>query len=70
MSDTEVGTWVGGGRLGAGQGWVLRGRPPQEWEILAHIQQLQERCRSYRLSPRAPVLAALRAQRQLGEEQR
>ncbi|XP_034515926.1 ral guanine nucleotide dissociation stimulator-like 3 [Ailuropoda melanoleuca] len=50
-------------------GWVLRGRPPQEWEILAHIQQLQKRCRSYRLSPRAPVLAALRAQRQLSEEQ-
>ncbi|XP_026337255.1 ral guanine nucleotide dissociation stimulator-like 3 [Ursus arctos] len=41
----------------------------KEWEILAHIQQLQERCRNYRLSPRAPVLAALHAQRQLGEEQ-
>ncbi|XP_027441029.2 ral guanine nucleotide dissociation stimulator-like 3 isoform X9 [Zalophus californianus] len=41
----------------------------KEWEILAHIQQLQKRCRSYCLSPRAPVLAALRTQRQLSEEQ-
>ncbi|XP_058146126.1 ral guanine nucleotide dissociation stimulator-like 3 isoform X2 [Dasypus novemcinctus] len=41
----------------------------KEWEILARIQQLQRRCRSYRLSPRPPVLAALRAQRQLSEEQ-
>ncbi|XP_048954439.1 ral guanine nucleotide dissociation stimulator-like 3 isoform X6 [Canis lupus baileyi] len=41
----------------------------KEWEILAHIQQLQKRCRSYCLSPRAPVLAALRDQRQLSEEQ-
>lgn len=44
--------------------------PPQEWEILAHIQQLQKRCRNYCLSPRAPILAALRAQHQLSEEQR
>ncbi|XP_027944537.1 ral guanine nucleotide dissociation stimulator-like 3 isoform X1 [Eumetopias jubatus] len=41
----------------------------KEWEILAHIQQLQKRCQSYCLSPRAPVLAALRTQRQLSEEQ-
>uniref|UniRef100_M3Y1I4 Ral guanine nucleotide dissociation stimulator like 3 n=1 Tax=Mustela putorius furo TaxID=9669 RepID=M3Y1I4_MUSPF len=41
----------------------------KEWEILAHIQQLQKRCGSYCLSPRAPVLAALRAQCQLSEEQ-
>uniref|UniRef100_A0A8C6A177 Ral guanine nucleotide dissociation stimulator like 3 n=1 Tax=Marmota marmota marmota TaxID=9994 RepID=A0A8C6A177_MARMA len=41
----------------------------KEWEILAHIQQLQRRCRSYSLSPHPPVLAALRAQRQLSEEQ-
>ncbi|XP_029774859.1 ral guanine nucleotide dissociation stimulator-like 3 isoform X4 [Suricata suricatta] len=41
----------------------------KEWEILAHIQQLQKRCRNYRLSPHAPILAALRAQRQLSEEQ-
>uniref|UniRef100_A0A8C5UYK4 Ral guanine nucleotide dissociation stimulator like 3 n=1 Tax=Microcebus murinus TaxID=30608 RepID=A0A8C5UYK4_MICMU len=41
----------------------------KEWEILARIQQLQKRCRSYSLSPRPPVLAALRAQRQLSEEQ-
>ncbi|XP_036089570.1 ral guanine nucleotide dissociation stimulator-like 3 isoform X5 [Rousettus aegyptiacus] len=41
----------------------------KEWEILAHIQQLQRRCRSYCLSPRPPILAALRAQRQLSEEQ-
>ncbi|XP_077715970.1 ral guanine nucleotide dissociation stimulator-like 3 isoform X4 [Canis aureus] len=32
-------------------------------------KQLQKRCRSYCLSPRAPVLAALRDQRQLSEEQ-
>ncbi|XP_054417975.1 ral guanine nucleotide dissociation stimulator-like 3 isoform X1 [Pteronotus mesoamericanus] len=41
----------------------------KEWEVLARIQQLQKRCRSYRLSPCPPVLAALRAQRQLSEEQ-
>ncbi|XP_047557765.1 ral guanine nucleotide dissociation stimulator-like 3 isoform X6 [Lutra lutra] len=41
----------------------------KEWEILAHIQQLQKRCGSYCLSPRTPVLAALRAQCQLSEEQ-
>ncbi|XP_045402330.1 ral guanine nucleotide dissociation stimulator-like 3 isoform X4 [Lemur catta] len=41
----------------------------KEWEILARIQQLQKRCHSYRLSPHPPVLAALRAQRQLSEEQ-
>ncbi|XP_007951826.1 ral guanine nucleotide dissociation stimulator-like 3 [Orycteropus afer afer] len=41
----------------------------KEWEILAHVQQLQKRCRSYRLSPCLPLLAALRAQRQLSEEQ-
>ncbi|XP_073743772.1 ral guanine nucleotide dissociation stimulator-like 3 isoform X2 [Callorhinus ursinus] len=32
-------------------------------------RKLQKRCRSYCLSPRAPVLAALRTQRQLSEEQ-
>ncbi|XP_037361768.1 ral guanine nucleotide dissociation stimulator-like 3 isoform X2 [Talpa occidentalis] len=41
----------------------------KEWEILAHIQQLQKRCQSYCLSPCPPILAALRAQRQLSEEQ-
>ncbi|XP_008584738.1 PREDICTED: ral guanine nucleotide dissociation stimulator-like 3 [Galeopterus variegatus] len=41
----------------------------KEWEILARIQQLQRRCQSYSLSPRPPILAALRAQRQLSEEQ-
>ncbi|MBZ3869087.1 Ral guanine nucleotide dissociation stimulator-like 3 [Sciurus carolinensis] len=41
----------------------------KEWEILAHIQQLQRRCRSYNLSPHPHILAALRAQRQLSEEQ-
>ncbi|KAF5914380.1 hypothetical protein HPG69_000491 [Diceros bicornis minor] len=41
----------------------------EEWEILARIQQLQRRCRSYRLSPHPPILAALRAQQQLSEEQ-
>ncbi|XP_023572837.1 ral guanine nucleotide dissociation stimulator-like 3 isoform X2 [Octodon degus] len=41
----------------------------KEWEILARIQQLQRRCRSYSLRPHPPVLAALRAQRQLSEEQ-
>ncbi|XP_058381629.1 LOW QUALITY PROTEIN: ral guanine nucleotide dissociation stimulator-like 3 [Diceros bicornis minor] len=41
----------------------------KEWEILARIQQLQRRCRSYRLSPHPPILAALRAQQQLSEEQ-
>lgn len=41
----------------------------KEWEILARIQQLQRRCRSYSLCPRPPVLAALRAQHQLSEEQ-
>uniref|UniRef100_G3TV63 Ral guanine nucleotide dissociation stimulator like 3 n=1 Tax=Loxodonta africana TaxID=9785 RepID=G3TV63_LOXAF len=41
----------------------------KEWEILAQIQQLQRRCQSYCLSPRLPILAALRAQRQLSEEQ-
>ncbi|KAF6307061.1 ral guanine nucleotide dissociation stimulator like 3 [Rhinolophus ferrumequinum] len=41
----------------------------KEWEILAHIQQLQRRCRGYCLSPRPPILATLRAQRQLSEEQ-
>ncbi|KAI4584642.1 hypothetical protein MJG53_020685, partial [Ovis ammon polii x Ovis aries] len=43
--------------------------PPQEWEILARIQQLQRRCQSYCLSPRPPILAALRAQHKLSEEQ-
>ncbi|XP_060001064.1 ral guanine nucleotide dissociation stimulator-like 3 isoform X6 [Lagenorhynchus albirostris] len=43
--------------------------PPQEWEILAHIQQLQRRCQSYCLSSHLPILAALRTQRQLSEEQ-
>ncbi|XP_054983815.1 ral guanine nucleotide dissociation stimulator-like 3 [Sorex araneus] len=41
----------------------------KEWEVLARIQQLQKRCDRYCLSPRPPVLAALRAQRQLSEEQ-
>ncbi|XP_036859390.1 ral guanine nucleotide dissociation stimulator-like 3 isoform X6 [Manis javanica] len=41
----------------------------KEWEILARIQHLQRRCRSYCLSPCPPILAALRAQRQLSEEQ-
>ncbi|XP_055457423.1 ral guanine nucleotide dissociation stimulator-like 3 isoform X1 [Psammomys obesus] len=41
----------------------------KEWEILARIQQLQQRCRHYSLSPRPAILAALRAQRQLSEEQ-
>ncbi|XP_012974892.1 ral guanine nucleotide dissociation stimulator-like 3 isoform X2 [Mesocricetus auratus] len=41
----------------------------KEWEILARIQQLQQRCQLYSLSPRPPVLAALRAQHQLSEEQ-
>uniref|UniRef100_G1RPR0 Ral guanine nucleotide dissociation stimulator like 3 n=1 Tax=Nomascus leucogenys TaxID=61853 RepID=G1RPR0_NOMLE len=36
-------------------------------EIL--FQQLQRRCQSYTLSPHPPILAALRAQRQLTEEQ-
>lgn len=55
---------------GAGSGPGSQRLPPQEWEILARIQQLQRRCRSYSLSPHPPVLAALRAQRQLSEEQR
>ncbi|XP_048198193.1 ral guanine nucleotide dissociation stimulator-like 3 [Perognathus longimembris pacificus] len=41
----------------------------KEWEILAQIQQLQRRCRSYSLSPCPPIMAALEAQRQLSEEQ-
>ncbi|XP_059123469.1 ral guanine nucleotide dissociation stimulator-like 3 [Peromyscus eremicus] len=41
----------------------------KEWEILARIQQLQHRCQFYSLSPHPPILAALRAQRQLSEEQ-
>lgn len=41
----------------------------KEWEVLARIQQLQRRCGRYCLNPRPPVLAALRAQRQLSEEQ-
>ncbi|ELK17815.1 Ral guanine nucleotide dissociation stimulator-like 3, partial [Pteropus alecto] len=41
----------------------------KEWEILARIQQLQRRCRNYCLSARPPILAALRAQHQLSEEQ-
>ncbi|GAB1293960.1 Ral guanine nucleotide dissociation stimulator-like 3 [Apodemus speciosus] len=41
----------------------------RKWEILARIQQLQQRCQRYSLSPHPPVLAALRAQRQLSEEQ-
>nr|XP_013005396.1 ral guanine nucleotide dissociation stimulator-like 3 [Cavia porcellus] len=41
----------------------------KEWEILARIQQLQRRCQSYGLHPCPPILAALRAQRQLSEEQ-
>ncbi|XP_036049375.1 ral guanine nucleotide dissociation stimulator-like 3 isoform X12 [Onychomys torridus] len=41
----------------------------KEWEILARIQQLQHRCQFYSLSSRPPILAALRAQRQLSEEQ-
>ncbi|KAK1342742.1 hypothetical protein QTO34_015508 [Cnephaeus nilssonii] len=62
------------GEYGRGQGGIRAGmrsqKPyPQEWEILARIQQLQKRCRSYCLSPCPPILAALRAQRQLSEEQ-
>uniref|UniRef100_H0XEE1 Ral guanine nucleotide dissociation stimulator like 3 n=1 Tax=Otolemur garnettii TaxID=30611 RepID=H0XEE1_OTOGA len=41
----------------------------KEWEILARIQQLQRRCRSYSLSPCPTILAALHAQHQLSEEQ-
>ncbi|XP_006063960.3 ral guanine nucleotide dissociation stimulator-like 3 isoform X5 [Bubalus bubalis] len=41
----------------------------KEWEILARIQQLQRRCQSYCLSPHPPILAALRAQHKLSEEQ-
>lgn len=41
----------------------------KEWEVLARIQQLQRRCGLYRLSPKPEVLAALRSQRQLSEEQ-
>ncbi|XP_006898917.1 PREDICTED: ral guanine nucleotide dissociation stimulator-like 3 [Elephantulus edwardii] len=41
----------------------------KEWEILGRIQQLQRRCRTYCLSPCLPFVAALRAQRQLSEEQ-
>ncbi|XP_021100471.1 ral guanine nucleotide dissociation stimulator-like 3 isoform X14 [Heterocephalus glaber] len=55
-----------------GWGWDGEGSqrpPPQEWEILARIQQLQRRCRSYSLCPHPPILAALQAQRQLSEEQ-
>lgn len=61
---------MGGTGWGQGQGSFSEAPPPQEWEILAHIQQLQKRCRNYCLSPRAPILVALRAQRQLSEEQR
>lgn len=56
---------------GGSRAWVGSQKPlPQEWEILARIQQLQRRCRGYCLSPRPPILATLRAQRQLSEEQR
>ncbi|XP_012585048.1 PREDICTED: ral guanine nucleotide dissociation stimulator-like 3 isoform X2 [Condylura cristata] len=41
----------------------------KEWEILAHIQQLQKRCQSYCLKPCPRILAALHVQRQLTEEQ-
>ncbi|KAL1782429.1 ral guanine nucleotide dissociation stimulator-like 3 [Sigmodon hispidus] len=41
----------------------------KEWEILARIQQLQHRCQLYSLSSHPSVLAALRAQRQLSEDQ-
>ncbi|XP_053442449.1 ral guanine nucleotide dissociation stimulator-like 3 isoform X3 [Nycticebus coucang] len=41
----------------------------KEWEILARIQQLQRRCRSYSLSPCPTIVATLHAQRQLSEEQ-
>ncbi|XP_076975715.1 ral guanine nucleotide dissociation stimulator-like 3 [Tamandua tetradactyla] len=41
----------------------------KEWEVLARIQLLQRRCRSYHLSPQPRVLAALCAQRQLSEDQ-
>ncbi|XP_008831846.1 ral guanine nucleotide dissociation stimulator-like 3 [Nannospalax galili] len=41
----------------------------KEWEILAKIQQLQQRCQNYNLRPRPSILAALQAQRQLSEEQ-
>lgn len=64
----------GGGGEGV-QGWAEHGQrsqrlPLQEWEILARIQQLQRRCQSYCLSPHPPILAALRAQHKLSEEQR
>lgn len=59
----------GGGDQGRGRAGFQK-LPPQEWEILARIQQLQRSCRSYCLSPHPPILAALRAQRQLSEEQR
>ncbi|XP_032321598.1 ral guanine nucleotide dissociation stimulator-like 3 isoform X1 [Camelus ferus] len=41
----------------------------KEWEILARIQQLQRRCQNYCLNPCLPILAALRTQHQLSEEQ-
>ncbi|XP_072803850.1 ral guanine nucleotide dissociation stimulator-like 3 isoform X2 [Vicugna pacos] len=41
----------------------------KEWEILARIQQLQRRCQNYCLNPCPPILAALRTQHQLSEEQ-
>lgn len=66
-----MGTGVGVGEdQGGGRAWVGSQKPPpQEWEILARIQQLQRRCRSYCLSRHPPILAALCAQRQLSEEQ-
>ena len=59
-----------GSRVGAEHVQGSQRPPPQEWEILARIQQLQRRCQSYCLSPRPPILAALRAQHKLSEEQR
>ncbi|KAM6167007.1 ral guanine nucleotide dissociation stimulator-like 3 isoform 2-T2 [Erethizon dorsatum] len=41
----------------------------KEWEILARIQQLQRRCGNCSLHPCLPILAALRSQHQLSEEQ-
>lgn len=59
-----------GSRVGAEHGRRSQRLPLQEWEILARIQQLQRRCQSYCLSPHPPILAALRAQHKLSEEQR
>ncbi|KAK2488437.1 hypothetical protein MC885_002761 [Smutsia gigantea] len=51
------------------EGDLINFEKRRKWEILARIQHLQRRCRRYRLSPCPRILAALRAQRQLSEEQ-